>query len=86
MLGIISAFFSMAILGFSSWGCYQVTSDISSIILYIVMAVSILGGIIPAVMLIRKTQGKFIAIAIALSFIVTLAGNGIYLFYNLKIC
>jgi hypothetical protein len=46
----------------------------------------LIGGIVPAVMLIRKAAGKTVVIAIVLSIIVTLISNGIFIFYTLNVC
>ncbi len=86
LIGIVTAVFSLAFLGFFTWECYGPTNSIAYAILYVAAAFSLIGGILPAIMLIRKAAGKFVAIAIVLSIILTLAGNGAFMFYTLNIC
>jgi hypothetical protein len=86
LAGVIMAVFSLALLGFFTWECYGTSNSIAYTILYVASAVSLIGGIVPAVMLIRKTAGKFVAAAIVLGFIFSLAGIGAFMFYTLNIC
>jgi hypothetical protein len=86
LAGIITAVFSLAFLGFFTWECYGPTNSTASAILYVAAAIGLIGGIVPAVMLVRKADGKFLAIAIVLSIVLTLTGNGVFMFYTLNIC
>jgi hypothetical protein len=86
LLGLITATFSLAFLGFFTWGCYGASNSIAYSILYVAAAISLIGGIAPAVMLIRKAAGKLVIITIALSFVFTLTMNGVFLYYTLNIC
>jgi hypothetical protein len=86
LMGLITAVFSLTFLGFFTWECYGPSNSIASTILYIAAAAGLIGGIVPAVMLIRRAAGKYIVTAIVLSFVFTLAGNGLFMFYTLNIC
>lgn len=86
VIGVIPAVFSLAFLGFFTWECYGLSNSIAYNILYIAAVISLISGIVPAIMLIRKTSRKFIVIAIALGLVFTITGNGIFMFYTLKIC
>lgn len=86
LVGVVTSVFSLAFLGFFTWECYGSTNSIASAILYAASAIGLIGGIVPAAMLIRKAAGKFIVIAVITSFVFTLIGNGIFVFYTLNIC
>jgi len=86
ILGIVFAAFSLGILGFATWGCSGSDSDTAAAMLYVTAAMSIIAGIIPAVLLIRNTAGKFVALAAVLGLVFILGSNGVYLFYTLNIC
>jgi hypothetical protein len=86
ILGIIMAVFSLAFLGFFTWGCYGPSNATAYQILYAASAVGLIGGIVPAVMLARKMAGRTVVIVIALGIIFTLISNGIFIFYTLNVC
>jgi hypothetical protein len=86
VLGIIMAVFSLAFLGFFTWGCYGPSNATAYQILYAASIVGLIGGIVPAVMLVRKMAGKIVVTAIVLSVIITLISNGIFIFYTLNVC
>lgn len=77
---------SLAFLEFFTWECYGPSNSIASAILYIATIVGLIGGIVPAVMMVRKVAGKYIVTAIALSIVVTLALNSAFMYYTLNIC
>ncbi|MBI3170359.1 MAG: hypothetical protein HYZ22_17895 [Chloroflexi bacterium] len=85
-LGIIAAIFSLGILGFFTWGCYGPSNATAYNILYVASFITLVAGIVPAVMLIRKAAGKYVWIAIALGVIATIASNGVFVFYTTNIC
>ena len=84
--GLFAAAISLGLFGFFTFGCYENTNTIATWILYLAAFVGVLGGIVPAAMLIRKLQGKLVSIAIAVSLVLVLACNGIFIFYTLNVC
>jgi hypothetical protein len=86
LAGVVTAVFSLAFLGFFTWECYGPTNSIAYTLLYIAAVISLAAGIVPAVMLIRQVAVKFVAAALIVSLILTLAGNGFFMFYTLNIC
>ena len=86
LAGLVTAVFSLAFLGFFTWECYGPSNSIAYTILYIAAVLSLIGGIVPAVMLIRRAAGKFIVTAIILGAVFALAGNAAFMYYALNIC
>lgn len=84
--GIIAAVFSLGILGFFTWECYGPSNAMAYNILYVASSITLIAGVVPAVMLIRKAEGKFVMIAVVLGFLFSLAGNGAFIYYATNIC
>jgi hypothetical protein len=84
--GLLAAVFSLAFLGFFTWECYGAPNATAYSILYVAAAISLIGGIVPAVMLVRKAAGKFVTLAVALGVLLTIASNGAFLYYTTNIC
>lgn len=86
LAGVLTALFSLFFLGFFTWECYGTPNSIAYTILYIAAGISLIAGIVPAVMLVRKVDGKLTAIAIVLGIVFTLTGLGTFMYYTLNIC
>lgn len=85
-LGILTAVFSLGILGFFTWGCYGPPNTTAYNILYVAAFITLISGIVPGVMLIHKATGKFVVIAVVLGILFTIASNGAFIFYTTNIC
>lgn len=84
--GLVAAVFSIAFLGFFTWECYGPSNSIAYTILYVAAVLSLIGGIVPAVLLIRRAAGKMVLAAVILGAIFALAGNAAFMYYALNIC
>lgn len=85
-IGIFAAVISLAFLGFFTWECHGPANTTAYSILYVAAIISIIGGIAPAVMLIRRTAGQLVGAAIALGALFTLTSNGVFIYYTTNIC
>ncbi len=86
LIGVMLAIFSLGFLGFLNWGCYGSTHDTANLILYITAGVSIIAGLVPAILILWKKPGKVVIITAALGLLVTIGLNAMFVFYTMNIC
>lgn len=84
--GILAAVFSLGILGFFTWGCSGPSNATAYNILYMASFITLVAGIVPAVMLIRKAEGKSVLIAVIVGIILAMTSNGAFIYYTTNIC
>ena len=85
-LGFMLALIALAFLGFFTWNCDGTSNSIAYGILYVAAAVSLIGGLVPAVMLIRNAAGKYFWTALAISLVLNLASYGAFIYYTGNLC
>ena len=79
VFGLAAAVFAVFGGGISTIGCLQTPPDWVYYVLLLAGAINLTGAVVPAVMLIRRVDGKFIALAIAVGILCSCGSYGVYL-------
>ena len=79
VFGLAAAIFAVFGRGISTIGCLQMPPDWVYYVLLLAGAINFTGAVVPAVMLIRKSAGKLIALTIAVGIICSCGSYGVYL-------
>ena len=80
LFGIAAAAFAVFGGGISTIGCLESPPDWVLYVLLLSGVITLAGAIVPAVMLIRNSDWRWIALAIVLGFILSCGSYGVYLY------
>ena len=81
LFGIAAAVFAVFGGGISTIGCLESPPDWVYYVLLLAGAITLAGAVVPAVMLIRKADWRWIALAIAAGIVFSCGSYGIYLYF-----
>ena len=81
LFGIAAAAFAVFGGGLSTIGCLATPPDWVYYVLLLAGAITLAGAVVPAFMLIRQVDGKFIALAIVAGIIFSCGSYGMYLYF-----